>query len=98
MSEQIKNRIINHLKSEQYRPQKPRGLARELNLEQEEHYPSFRDALRDLMHQGRVVLGSRGSVVLPTQKSGKDEFVGTYRHNKRGFGFVVPTDTSDHED
>ena len=23
-------------------------------------------------------------------KVSKDEFVGTYRHNKRGFGFVVP--------
>ena len=29
---------------------------------------------------------------------GKDEFVGSYRHNKRGFGFVIPSDPSDHED
>src|SRR5215203_1676477 len=99
MSEdQIKNRIINHLKSDRYRPQKPRGLAKELNLQHDEHYPTFRNALRELMHQGRVVLGAKGSVTLPSQKSGRDEFVGTYRHNKRGFGFVVPNDPSDHED
>lgn len=98
MSEQIKSKIIDHLKSGNYRPTKPRGLAKELNLAEEPHYPTFRDALRDLMHQGRVILGSRGAVILPAQKAGRDEFVGSYRHNKRGFGFVVPTDTGAHED
>src|SRR5207253_8094017 len=63
-------------------------------------YPAFREALRDLMHQGRVILGGKGAVVLPAQKSGaaRDEFVGTYRHNKRGFGFVIPTDAGTRED
>ena len=98
MSEQIKSKIISRLKSEDYRPQKPRGLAKELHLEQEEQYPAFREALRDLMHQGHVILGGRGAVMLPTQKAGRDEFVGTYRHNKRGFGFVVPTNPGDRED
>src|SRR5438477_2660498 len=100
MSEQIKDKILSHLKSEQYRPQRPRKLAKALNLNEEQHYPSFREALRDLMHQGRVILGGKGAVVLPAQKSGaaRDEFVGTYRHNKRGFGFVIPSDTATHED
>src|ERR1700749_1617387 len=100
MSEQIKNRILSHLKSEQYRPQRPRKLAKALNLNEEQVYPAFRDALRDLMHAGRVILGSRGAVVLPAAKSGaaRDEFVGTYRHNKRGFGFVIPNDPSTRED
>ena len=103
MSEdQIKNRILSHVKSENYRPQRPRKLAKELNLNEDEHYPSFRHALRDLMHAGRVVLGSRGAVMVPNQAqrggAARDEFVGTYRHNKRGFGFVVPTDPGDRED
>src|SRR3954464_11323176 len=101
MSEQIKNRILTHLKSEHYRPQRPRKLAKELNLNQEEHYPSFRHALRDLMHAGRVVLGGGGAVMVPNQAervgAARDEFVGTYRHNKRGFGFVVPTDPGTRE-
>src|SRR5207247_3038911 len=75
---------------------------RDRKLNQEGRSPSFREALRDLMHAGRVVLGSRGAVILPAQaeKSGpaRDEFVGTYRHNKRGFGFVVPTDPGTRED
>jgi ribonuclease R len=98
MSEQIKNQILMRLKSEAYRPQRPRGLARELQLQEESEYHAFRDALRELMHAGRVVLGSRGAIMLPTQKAGRDEFLGTYRHNRRGFGFVVPTDPSGRED
>src|SRR5688500_16779336 len=97
MSEQLKSKILDHIKSDDYRPQRPRGLAKELNLEHDEHYPAFREALRDLMHQGRIVLGSRGAVVLPAQKSGAGEFTGSYRHNKRGFGFVIMSDGS-HED
>ena len=98
MSEQIKAKIISHLQSGGYQPTKPRVLARELQMEQDEHYPAFRAALKELMGQGRIVLGGSGSVVLPSQKVGKDEFVGSYRHNKRGFGFVIPSDPSDHED
>src|SRR5262249_19641157 len=99
MSEQLQSKIITHLKSERYRPQRPRKLARELNLHADENYPAFREALRDLMDEGRVVLGAGGNVVLPTQREARtDGFVGTYRHNKRGFGFVVPTDPTSHED
>ena len=70
MSEQLKSKILDHIKSDRYRPQRPRGLAKQLNLEHDEHYPAFREALRDLMHQGRIVLGTHGAVVLPAQKSG----------------------------
>src|SRR5690606_20216717 len=61
-------------------------------------YHAFRDSLRELMHEGRVVLGARGAVVLPTQKQSHDRIIGHYRHNRRGFGFVVPTDPTGHED
>ena len=98
MAEQLESRILSHLKSERYRPQRPRSLARELNLQQDEHYHAFRDALRELMHQGRVVLGAGGTIVLPGEQPSRDEFQGTYRHNRRGFGFVVPTDPASHED
>jgi len=98
MSEPIQSRILSHIKSERYRPQKPRRLAHELNLTDEQVYPAFRDALRELMHEGRVVLGSGGTIMLPGQAAPRDEFVGTYRQNRRGFGFVIPTDPTSHED
>src|SRR5439155_2257520 len=98
MVESLQGKIVEHLKSERYRPQRLRGLAKELAVQSEEHYHAFRDALRDLMHQGRVVLGTRGAVVLPMQKQASHLIVGTYSHKKGGFGFVVPTDPSGHED
>ena len=99
MSKQIQERILNHLKSEQYQPTKPRRLAHELNLSGEAHYPTFRDALLELRREGRVTIGAKGAVVLPSQRVGRGAdggIVGTYRHNQRGFGFVVPNDS--HED
>ncbi len=99
MAEQLHNRIIEHLKSEEYQPKDPRGLAKELNVEEDRGaYHAFRDALRELMHAGRVILGARGTIVLPSEHHAHDEFVGSYRHNKRGFGFVVPTDPGSRED
>src|SRR5688572_19363323 len=98
MSKQIQERILSHLKSEQYQPTKPRRLAHELNLSGEEQYPTFRDALLDLRREGRVTIGAKGAVVLPSQRIGREGggILGTYRHNPRGFGFVVPNDS--HED
>ena len=97
-ADQLQSKILSHLKSDRYRPQRPRGLARELDVAGEQDYHSFRDALKELMHQGRVVLGAGGNVVLPSPDRRRDEFVGTYRGNKRGFGFVVPSDPQAHED
>ncbi len=98
MSDPLHHRIIAHLKSGEYRPQKPQVLAQELKVEGAQTYPAFREALRELMHAGRVVLGASGTIMLPSEHHSKDEFVGSYRHNKRGFGFVVPTDPSGRED
>jgi len=98
MSEQLQNKIIERLKSEDYQPLRPRKLARDLNVHQEENYHEFRDALRDLMHEGRVILGAGGNLVLPSEQPRGDEFVGVYRAKKGGFGFVVPTDPAAHED
>lgn len=98
MVDPIQNKILSHLQSDEYRPQRPRVLARQLQLADEQTYHAFRDALRALMHEGRVVLGSSGTIVLPGQSSARDEFTGVYRHNKRGFGFVVPNDPTSHED
>jgi ribonuclease R len=98
MSKQIQEKILSHLKSSRYQPAKPRRLAHELNLSGETSYPTFREALRELMHEGRVSLGARGAIVLPTQHSAREGILGRYRHNPRGFGFVIPTDPGSHED
>ena len=98
MSEELRNKILEHIESGEYRPIKPSRLARQMQITEEDQYHAFRDALRELMHAGRVVLGSGGSVMLPLQPLRAAGIVGTYRHNQRGFGFVVPTDPTAHED
>ena len=100
MPEQLHTRILTHLQSDRYRnrPQNQTGLADQLNLREEQDVHAFRDALRELMHANRVVLGAGGAILLPGQSTSRDEFVGTFRQNKRGFGFVIPTDPASHED
>lgn len=98
MSKQLQEKILSHVKSEHYRPQHPQKLARQLQLHNDQEYPSFREALRELMDEGRIAMGAGGNVVLPGTQINRNEIVGTYRHNKRGFGFVVPSDPSGHED
>jgi len=98
MADSLSDRIVEHVKSQTYRPIKPRQLAKQLQVADDDSYSSFRDTLRELMHAGRVVLGAGGSVVLPTQHSAPNEMVGVYHQKKGGFGFVVPTDPGSHED
>ena len=98
-SDPLHTKIIEHLKSADYRPQGPRGLADQMEVpDTDEHFHAFRDALKELMRAGRVVQGARGSVMLPASASTDGQILGTYRHNKRGFGFLVPSDPSGHED
>jgi len=98
MPTDLPSRIVEHLKKPGYHPQKPRKLAKSLDVASEENYPAFREALQQLMREGRVVLGAGKCVVLPPAKQASNRIIGTYRHNKRGFGFVVPTDPTGHED
>ena len=97
MAEELESRILTHLKSDQYRPKDSKALARELNVDEGGEFHAFRSALRELMHEGRVVMGAGGTIVLPSFQA-RNEFTGTYRHNRRGFGFVIPRDPASHED
>ncbi len=96
----IREQILKHVRSTRYEPQKPRQIAQSLAKADDVSYPSFRDAMRDLMHEGRVILGQKGTVMPPAERIGekRDEIIGTYRHNRKGFGFVIPTDIGSHED
>jgi len=77
-----------------YRPLRPRRLARSIGVEEEE-YGEFRAAVKALMKAGRVVLGGSNCLMLP---SAVGVIVGTFRGNARGFGFVVPDSPTDHGD
>ncbi len=97
MAEQLQEKILEHLKSERYRPQRPRGLARELAVE-ETDYHAFRDTLRELMHSGRVILGRAGQWCCRRRSRAAMNLQASTGTTMRGFGFVVPQDPGSRED
>jgi ribonuclease R len=69
-----------------YHPLKPKALARKLGVPAPQ-YPVFRQALRDLLKQGRLELG-RNHAVRATPPHGT--VTGTFRRTSTGLGFVRP--------
>lgn len=90
----IPSRILEHLSAKSYRPERPRKLARSMGIDEGE-YHAFRAAVKELMRAGRVVQGGGNCIMLP-QAAGL--VIGTFRGHERGFGFVVPSSPTDHED
>jgi ribonuclease R len=86
--------IIKHLASRGYSPLKPRQLARQLGVSDED-YGTFRQAVRQLQDSGRVMLGAKNALTLPQMTR---QVIGVYRANPRGFGFVVPQTPNAHGD
>jgi ribonuclease R len=94
MPERYVDAIIKYLADRDYQPLKPRQLARQMGVAEEE-YSSFREAIKVLRDSGRLVLGARNALVLP--EMGRI-VTGTFRANRRGFGFVVPDSPNAHGD
>jgi ribonuclease R len=72
-----------------YVPLKPKALARKLGVATPE-YPQFRQALRELLEQGRLELG-RNHAVRAAPPHGT--VTGTFRRTSSGVGFVRPHST-----
>lgn len=81
------NRIVDHLSHDGYRPSSIRNLAKELRIDQRD-IATFEEAIQDAQSTETIEIGEDGKVRLPTLP---DEVVGKYRSNKRGFGFVTPS-------
>jgi ribonuclease R len=80
------NRLLDHLSHEGYRPTTIRNIVKDLRISQEDRR-SFDDAILKAEEDGVIELGRDDCIRLPALP---DEIVGTYRSNKRGFGFVKP--------
>ena len=80
------NRIIEHLSHDGYRPTSIRFLAKEMRIGHDDK-PMFEQAVHEAESRGAIEIGRDGCVRLPSLP---DEIEGTYRSNKRGFGFVTP--------
>lgn len=62
--EPLENRVLDWMSRPEYRPAKAKGLARQMEIGQED-YPRFREAVRGLLRAGRVVFGSNRSLRTP---------------------------------
>jgi ribonuclease R len=78
--------ILSCISRKGYEPLKPKALARKLGATPGQ-YPAFRQALRDLLKQGRVELG-RNHTIRPSRRG--DAVTGVYRRIQSGSGFVRP--------
>ncbi len=78
-------RILEYIAKHPDRPLKARRLARELDLP-ENLYPEFRALVREMLADGRLVLGPGRTLNLPARSPGT--FRGIFRSNRRGFGFI----------
>jgi len=94
MPEVFKQRIIKLLKHPQYAPVKLAQVAKALGVSSDD-YPEFKLAFEQLRQAGRVVLGGRNLVSLPPMAG---RIIGTFRANRRRFGFVTPLEPSSHGD
>lgn len=92
--QQLEQRILEYVASADYQPRKVRALARDMGVVRSE-YGRFHDTVKALMKAGRLVLGYGDAITAPAV-TGRVQ--GVYRANPRGFGFVVPEDSSVHGD
>ena len=94
MPEIYKEKILKLLKHADYKPLKLTHLAKELGVGTED-YPQFKLAFDLLQQAGHVVIGAGNVISLPSV-SGR--FIGKFRANPKGFGFVIPLELSAHGD
>ena len=94
MPEALEKQIIELLKHPDYRPLKAGQLARALAVSPED-YPQFKQTLEHLRRAGHIVIGA-GNLIMPPALSGL--IIGTFRANRKGFGFVMPLEPTSHDD
>lgn len=83
--------ILHYIEQHQDRPLKARTLARELELAGTD-YADFRALVRDMLEDGRLLLGPGRSLALP-QAAGR--LTGVFRATRHGYGFVEIADRED---
>jgi ribonuclease R len=83
--QRLQEQIIRHVTQPGYRPAKGRQLAKRMGV-RPELYGTFRDAIKRLVAESRLVRDRKKLIRLP---KAPDRVVGVYRATSRGFGFVT---------
>jgi ribonuclease R len=80
--------LLTHVRRQEYKPVKPRVLAKALGLS-EDAARNLKRTIKQLVKQGRLAYGPGHSVGLPTQVRW-DGITGIFRRMEAGYGFVRP--------
>jgi ribonuclease R len=83
----LAEQILSAVARKSYRPLKPKALARKLNIPAG-FYSDFRQTLRELGRQGRLVIG-KDHTIRPA--SGLGTITGTFQKTSSGTGYVRPS-------
>ncbi|MCY2928572.1 MAG: ribonuclease R [Planctomycetota bacterium] len=94
MAERYVQIILKYLAEQEGKGVKPKHLARQIGVTDEE-YGAFRESVKALRDAGRVVMGAGDSMTLPAMSN---RVTGTFRANRKGFGFVIPDSPNSHGD
>ena len=86
--QELEAQIENHVSRQEYRPVKPKVIAKKLKIEKED-LRSFKRVLKRLIRSGRLKWGSKHLVMKGTEtKSPRKDILGTFKMTSRGFGVV----------
>lgn len=81
------NKLLDHLSHDGYKPTTIRNIVKDLRIDVADR-STFDQTLLQAEEEGFIELGRDDCIRLPALP---DEITGTYRSNKRGFGFVKPS-------
>src|SRR3989442_980033 len=89
---ELQRSLLELLAETSYRPVKPRKIAKQLHLG-EEQLKELKQIIKRLVKEGRLAYGQNHAVGLP---SGVDSnrVTGSFRRMADGYGFVRPTGTA----
>ncbi len=90
---ELEQKVLQHVGGENYRPVKPRVLAKQLKLSDDE-FRELKRTVKSLVKRGELSYGSshlvqKGTGRPPEKKSSPLVVSGRYQKTARGFGFVI---------
>ena len=88
-TETLESRLLHHVSRAGYKPVKPRVIAKQLKLNDDERR-QLKRLVKQLVKKGRLAYGSN-HLVQPLQGGSQTHIRGMFRRTTRGFGFVRPS-------
>jgi ribonuclease R len=90
MPSRFKQRIIEHLAHDTYRPAEAGAIARDMRIDPGDR-AEFEQTVEQLVEEGRLSVGGDLRLRLPSLSDADEmEVIGSFRLHPRGFGFIIP--------